>query len=85
MSLTDKLNTLRKQVMEGGMLPGEAKKVFTEFGAWLKEESGIEQRALNVGDKAPDFTLPIAQGGEFTLSEALKNGPVAVMYYRGKW
>jgi peroxiredoxin Q/BCP len=40
--------------------------------------------ALKVGDKAPEFTAPATLGGKrftFTLSEALKNGPVVVYFY----
>jgi peroxiredoxin len=40
--------------------------------------------ALEVGDPAPDFTTPATLGGKqfsFTLSEALKNGPVVLYFY----
>lgn len=36
---------------------------------------------LDVGAKAPDFTLPAAGGGAVTLSEALKEGPVVLVFY----
>ncbi len=49
------------------------------------EESGALERALNVGDKAPDFTLPSAAETEVTLSELLKDGPVVMTWYRGEW
>jgi peroxiredoxin len=35
-----------------------------------------------VGQTAPDFTLPTAEGGTFTLSEALKKGPVVVAFFK---
>jgi peroxiredoxin len=40
--------------------------------------------ALSVGSKAPDFTLQASLGGrafEFSLAEALKNGPVVLYFY----
>lgn len=41
--------------------------------------------AIQVGDTAPDFVLPNAQGEKVTLSEQLKNGPVVLTWYRGGW
>jgi peroxiredoxin len=37
------------------------------------------------GDKAPDFTLPSVHGGELTLSNALREGPLVLSFYRGSW
>lgn len=41
--------------------------------------------SLKVGDKAPDFTLKLADGsgtfGTFTLSEALTKGPVTLAFF----
>ncbi len=36
---------------------------------------------VNVGDKAPDFTLPSTIGDEVTLSEMLKEKPVVLTFY----
>ncbi|WOO40247.1 peroxiredoxin-like family protein [Rubellicoccus peritrichatus] len=38
-----------------------------------------------VGDKAPDFTLPSANGASVSLSEKLQEGPVIITFYRGDW
>ena len=38
-----------------------------------------------VGDRAPDFTLPDAQGRPLSLSDSLRTGPVVVTFYRGGW
>ena len=40
---------------------------------------------LNVGDRAPDFTLVNGAGGVFKLSGALRRGPVVLNFYRGQW
>ena len=48
-------------------------------------KSGLAEKALKVGDKAPDFTLKNADGKEVTLSKLLKNGPVVMTWYRGGW
>ncbi|MDT7834889.1 peroxiredoxin [Aquabacterium sp. OR-4] len=42
------------------------------------------QAALDVGDKAPDFTLDAALGGNvfrFSLADALKQGPVVLYFF----
>lgn len=47
--------------------------------------TGVLDRAKKVGDKAPDFKLPDAQGGEFDMKEARAKGPVIVTWFRGEW
>ncbi|MFX1262729.1 MAG: redoxin domain-containing protein [Promethearchaeota archaeon] len=36
---------------------------------------------VDVGDAAPDFTLPEAPGKSVTLSDELKEGPVVLLFY----
>jgi thioredoxin-dependent peroxiredoxin len=36
---------------------------------------------LQVGDRAPDFTLPSSTGEPVTLSEVLKQGPTVLAWY----
>ena len=46
--------------------------------------AGPAAAALAVGDLAPDFSVPAALGGKefrFSLSDALKRGPVVVYFY----
>lgn len=40
---------------------------------------------LTVGDRAPEFSLPDAQGRTVSLSERLSGGPVVLVFYRGEW
>jgi peroxiredoxin len=45
----------------------------------------IGSGAPHVGDRAPTFTLPDARGGEVALERLLRDGPVALVFYRGQW
>src|ERR671912_333794 len=38
-----------------------------------------------VGDEAPEFNLPSAQGGQLRLSMRAARGPVVVVFFRGAW
>ncbi len=42
-------------------------------------------RGLQIGDKAPDFTLPNTSKGYVSLYEELAKGPVALVFFRGEW
>jgi len=61
--------------------------VIATLGAELKKlvDSGIAARALKVGTKAPDFTLPDAHGEQVNLASVLAKGPAVVTFYRGGW
>jgi thiol-disulfide isomerase/thioredoxin len=41
--------------------------------------------ALQVGQSAPDFTLPDLAAHPVTLTEQLLGGPVVLTFYRGSW
>ena len=47
--------------------------------------SGILGTMRAVGDTAPDFILPSADGDSIRLSTLLKSGPVVLAWYRGGW
>ncbi|MEL6616132.1 MAG: peroxiredoxin-like family protein [Bacteroidota bacterium] len=42
-------------------------------------------RALAVGETAPDFALPTASGESVRLSDLTARGPVVLTFYRGAW
>lgn len=45
----------------------------------------IIEKALKVGDQAPEFTLKNYDGATRSLSNYLKNGPLVLTFYRGLW
>jgi peroxiredoxin len=47
--------------------------------------TGQAERALNVGDKAPEFTLKDADGNVVSSATLLAKGPLIVSFYRGVW
>ena len=56
-----------------------------EQGIEEVRKSGVIDKALKVGDRAPDFELPDASGKKVKLSELIARGPVVVTWYRGGW
>lgn len=44
-----------------------------------------EAKGMQVGDTVKDFSAIDLHDSTFTLSEALKKGPVVVIFYRGQW
>lgn len=47
--------------------------------------TGIEQRILPVGAKAPDFVLADSSGRTVRSSDLLALGPVILNFFRGRW
>ncbi|MBI2944918.1 MAG: redoxin domain-containing protein [Candidatus Wallbacteria bacterium] len=47
--------------------------------------TGVEERSLKVGQRAPGFRLPNASGKTVSSVELLAKGPVVVAFYRGHW
>ncbi|WP_297439164.1 peroxiredoxin-like family protein [uncultured Clostridium sp.] len=82
MSLTKKLEILASQSKE--KMPEETLKTFMAFTQELKN-SDIEKNALKIGDKAPKFSLKNAYGKVISSDELLKDGPLVINFYRGKW
>jgi peroxiredoxin len=44
-----------------------------------------ENKVLQVGDRAPDFTLPDASTGEMVSLEDLLGQPLMIQFGRGTW
>jgi len=82
-------NTLREQLnvrYEGYLASAddEKKRIYRE-GIEAVASSGVLERAKNIGDRAPDFTLPNADGDDARLRDLLAGGPVVIVWYRGGW
>lgn len=81
-TLEEKLDA-RKQSFSAKADP-QKRKDYDE-GIRLVEQSGVLEAALNIGDKAPNFTLPNAAGEKVELESLLASGPVVMIWYRGEW
>jgi peroxiredoxin len=82
MNLTEELNQLKQQIQQ--QLPDDVKATMSQVAKDLVN-SAIADRAVNVGDSAPNFTLPNAVGETVALQDLLQSGPVAISFYRGGW
>lgn len=49
----------------------------------MSEDLTSRAQPIEVGDLAPDFSLPAAQGGTVALGQALQNGPVLLWFAQG--
>ena len=82
-------NELKQQIaaFQKEMLPQIPKDVVEVLMRTTEDQvkSGIADKALKVGDKAPDFTLPNVRGESVSLADTLANGPAVVAFYRGAW
>lgn len=67
-----------------GMLPADALATFDADANQL-QDSKTDILKLKVGDTAPDFRLPDADGKPVSLSELLSSGRVILVFYRGAW
>jgi len=47
--------------------------------------TGIEQQILSVGETAPEFSLPDANGRLVRSADLLALGPVVINFFRGRW
>ncbi len=47
--------------------------------------SGLAAKALQVGDHAPEFTLPDVNGKPVSSADLLAKGPLIVTFIRGRW
>ena len=80
--LDKQLNTRRTEFAKTA---SEEKKQTYKEGIDAVVKSGILNKALNVGDQAPNFTLTNQLGESISLYDELKNGPVVLIWYRGGW
>jgi hypothetical protein len=82
MGLQEKLDAMRE--MSKTRIPPEARAVMERSIEDLRA-SGIMSRIARVGQAAPDFTLPDAEGRSVSLASLRARGPVVLSFYRGRW
>lgn len=82
MSLQEKLDAIKAAAKT--RIPPEARAVMERQIQDLRV-SGITERVLKVGARAPDFTLPDAAGRPVRLGDLLARGPVVLSFFRGRW
>jgi hypothetical protein len=64
--------------------PREAIETMHRATAELKA-SGLENIALKVGDRAPEFSLFNQDHVQVNSAELLRQGPLIVSFFRGHW
>jgi peroxiredoxin len=47
--------------------------------------SGLAEQAMHAGEQAPAFQLRDGCGRAFSSREALRRGPIVLVFYRGRW
>ena len=77
-----------KEAFESGAppynAPHEAIETMHRATAELKA-SGLENRALKVGDRAPEFSLFNQDHDKVNSAQLLRQGPGVVSFFRGQW
>ena len=81
-TLQEKLEKLREGTRQRA--PREALEVMHRATEDLKN-SGIMDRTVKVGDRAPEFTLNNAEGKAVRLQELITDGPAVISFFRGRW
>ena len=82
LSLKDQLALMRAQ--QDAHIPADKKKILDDTVEKLRA-SHLTEKALQVGQKMPDFTLNDSNGKSVHLKTLLKSGPVVLTFYRGSW
>jgi hypothetical protein len=87
MTLQQKLADFKAQFESGGP-PYNVPKALSETFHRATEElrrSGLAERALKTGHRAPVFTLNNQDGNSISSAELLAKGPLVVTFFRGHW
>jgi hypothetical protein len=78
MSLRDDIEKFKKDI------PGMFLEMVRSEDNRLKQ-SGITERCLKKGDRAPAFSLPNQHRKTISSDDLLSQGPLVVAFYRGGW
>ncbi|NJK37628.1 MAG: AhpC/TSA family protein [Oscillatoriales cyanobacterium RM1_1_9] len=82
MNLTQELQNFRNQFQ--GNVPTAVQSKMAQATQYLVD-SEISQKAIQTGDRAPNFTLPNALGKSVELQALLQSNVVVLAFYRGQW
>jgi hypothetical protein len=86
-SLQERLDAFKSSIESGAPpynLPHEAIETMHRATIELKA-TGIEQRALNVGDRAPSFSLFNQDHVQVDSADLLRQQPLVISFFRGHW
>ena len=87
MTLQQKLADFKAQFESGGP-PYNTPKALIETLHRATEDlrrSGLAERALKTGDRAPIFTLKNQEGNSISSTELLAKAPLVITFFRGHW
>jgi peroxiredoxin len=82
LSLQEQLEELTLKLRT--LVPAE-RLAIVEHAAEELKSSGLDGHALQQGDHAPQFELPDGDGMTWRSDELLRNGPLVIVFYRGRW
>ena len=82
MSLEDKLAATR--AASAGRIPADRQAIMHRATEDLRK-SGILDRIVPVGTRAPDFELANHDGRRVSSAELLAGGPMVLSFFRGSW
>ena len=82
MSLADKLAATR--AASAGRIPADRQAIMHRATEDLRN-SGILDRIVKIGGRAPDFELDNHDGRRVSSAELLAGGPMVLSFFRGSW
>jgi hypothetical protein len=82
MTLQAKLDKQKKQSLT--QIPETAQAIMSRATEEL-QKSEILDKILKAGNKAPEFSLPSAEGKIVSSKDLIEKGPLVVCFYRGVW
>lgn len=82
MNLEQELKKVHEQFLKNA--PKDALDTLKEASEKLAQDK-MEEKALKVGDKMPDFSLKNAVGKIINSKDLLAKGPLVINFYRGGW
>ncbi len=82
MNLQEQLNVIKRR-FESSVPPATV--AIMHHATEEIRNSGILDRTLKVGQKAPEFALPNVNGEIIASKELIARGPLVAAFYRGVW